>query len=630
MANDTASAGCLPETTPPSPNLPTALPLSASAVSLRDALEVLQCTQCARILREPMTLPCGRSLCRRCLPQPHTRRLVSYPATAEREAGIVCPFNTCRKEHAVFDCGLDYVLGKMVEIVREGLKGAEVVYDGAASEGGGHSAALPNSDHRQLTTMRVLAETEEKGETEIDIEDALVKTRPLIFSVHGTLLQALFLLAEMHGLPRIAKLDISSSSPLPQPEPPSDSSLLNAVLSQMRPEADCQVCYAIFLDPVMTPCGHTFCAVCLHRVLDHTPHCPVCRRSVSIAPLLSSINKPINRSLAQMLETFWPKCVASRRRAAIQEGWTSSAILDSDSASSLAAERVPIFPCSLAFPGIPFFLHIFEPRYRLMVRRCMEGSRIFGMVLPRWMAGDGVAGGSESEEFAAYGTLLRISKVSYFPDGRSMIETVGQGRFKIRSYTWEDGIVMGAIERLHDMGIAEEEAHEAADLGAASAQNYTVPRFADYFPVAPDAWPPASSRRRSLSRAASALEAILSRNTSDSPLTLTDPFSDLPPPTGAQPRPNISAMSTAELLDFARACAAHLSGTSSRLEDTFGPAPTDAALFAWWFAAAMPMSEDKKYALLKSTSVRDRLKMCCMWALEWEGARWSVPRCVIM
>ena len=44
--------------------------------------------------------------------------------------------------------------------------------------------------------------------------------------------------------------------------------------------------------------------------------------------------------------------------------------------------EIPIFVCTQAFPGIPCPLHIFEPRYRLMIRQCMEsGMRQFGMVV---------------------------------------------------------------------------------------------------------------------------------------------------------------------------------------------------------------------------------------------------------
>lgn len=45
-------------------------------------------------------------------------------------------------------------------------------------------------------------------------------------------------------------------------------------------------------------------------------------------------------------------------------------------------KNIPIFVCTMSFPGIPCPLHVFEPRYRLMIRRCQEsGSRRFGMCI---------------------------------------------------------------------------------------------------------------------------------------------------------------------------------------------------------------------------------------------------------
>lgn len=44
--------------------------------------------------------------------------------------------------------------------------------------------------------------------------------------------------------------------------------------------------------------------------------------------------------------------------------------------------HIPIFICTMAFPGVSCPLHIFEPRYRLMIRQCMEaGTRQFGMCI---------------------------------------------------------------------------------------------------------------------------------------------------------------------------------------------------------------------------------------------------------
>lgn len=44
--------------------------------------------------------------------------------------------------------------------------------------------------------------------------------------------------------------------------------------------------------------------------------------------------------------------------------------------------NIPIFVCTMSFPGVACPLHIFEPRYRLMIRRCQEtGTRRFGMCI---------------------------------------------------------------------------------------------------------------------------------------------------------------------------------------------------------------------------------------------------------
>lgn len=45
-------------------------------------------------------------------------------------------------------------------------------------------------------------------------------------------------------------------------------------------------------------------------------------------------------------------------------------------------KNVPIFVCTMAYPTVPCPLHIFEPCYRLMIRRCMEtGTKQFGMCI---------------------------------------------------------------------------------------------------------------------------------------------------------------------------------------------------------------------------------------------------------
>ena len=42
--------------------------------------------------------------------------------------------------------------------------------------------------------------------------------------------------------------------------------------------------------------------------------------------------------------------------------------------------EIPIFLCSVVFPYVQCPLHIFEPKYRLMIRDCLEsGSKKFGI-----------------------------------------------------------------------------------------------------------------------------------------------------------------------------------------------------------------------------------------------------------
>ena len=54
--------------------------------------------------------------------------------------------------------------------------------------------------------------------------------------------------------------------------------------------------------------------------------------------------------------------------------------LATPSSSQSVEVDIPVFVCVAAYPHVACPLHIFEPRYRLMMRRCIEsGTRQFGM-----------------------------------------------------------------------------------------------------------------------------------------------------------------------------------------------------------------------------------------------------------
>jgi len=94
---------------------------------------------------------------------------------------------------------------------------------------------------------------------------------------------------------------------------------------------------------------------------------------------------------------------------------------------SSVSELLPLFPLgSVLFPGALLPLHIFEPRYRLLIRRSVERERPFGIVLIRSGAEVGPAAVPH-----AIGTEARIVAVSRLADGRSYIITRGERRFAV-------------------------------------------------------------------------------------------------------------------------------------------------------------------------------------------------------
>ncbi|MDQ6795875.1 MAG: LON peptidase substrate-binding domain-containing protein, partial [Chloroflexota bacterium] len=90
--------------------------------------------------------------------------------------------------------------------------------------------------------------------------------------------------------------------------------------------------------------------------------------------------------------------------------------------------ELPLFPLhTVLCPGIALPLHIFEPRYRLLIERCVERSAPFGIVLIR----EGREVGSDEVAIAGVGTMAEIREATKLPDGRYDILVVGSGRFTV-------------------------------------------------------------------------------------------------------------------------------------------------------------------------------------------------------
>ena len=73
---------------------------------------------------------------------------------------------------------------------------------------------------------------------------------------------------------------------------------------------------------------------------------------------------------------------------------------------------LPLFPLDLVLlPGVPLPLHIFEPRYKEMIKECLEKKSQFGIVR------------AKEEAFVNTGCTAEIINVlKTYPDGRMNIQ----------------------------------------------------------------------------------------------------------------------------------------------------------------------------------------------------------------
>jgi uncharacterized protein len=82
--------------------------------------------------------------------------------------------------------------------------------------------------------------------------------------------------------------------------------------------------------------------------------------------------------------------------------------------------RIPLFPLEVVlFPGMPLPLHIFEPRYRIMLARCINEKIEFGIIL---------AAGTELAKIGC--TAEIVEKLKEYPDGRADILCEGRVLFR--------------------------------------------------------------------------------------------------------------------------------------------------------------------------------------------------------
>ncbi|EED20523.1 ATP-dependent protease (CrgA), putative [Talaromyces stipitatus ATCC 10500] len=526
-----------------------------------------QCPLCSLPLRVPFRLPCGKTICRSCLPPLKRREGITYlrgsGSDGRREEGFICPWKDkgCGNErvpaeHALDDCGVDVVLGRILDVFEKVVKD----FEGEKQQGFDTDLCM------RWKMTSVVSVTGDSHGIEVGNDDHPAE-REYKATLRAGRYLGTYLLAREGRLPYDAKdvvyydkdgVIVDEEKPLNDgPSTKLDEVIFEKLGNGIREELDCQVCYGLIIDPCISSCGHSFCYECVNRIRDNSNLCPLCRKKMYLS--FREGSNPVHNVLRDLLNSLFPDEISSRREI-IEDG-------------AYDEDELPLFVCTLAFPSMPIYLHIFEPRYRLMIRRALDyGNSRFGMVIHYLYHGLDAQRFPDAppQPFMQYGTAVKIEWRDFLPDGRIMLTAVGTHKFRVLRYDILDGYYRAHIERVDDISLAEEEALEARELAAAA-------------------------------------------DTTNQQQSESSSLNDL----STQQLMQICM----DFLEKQRTNSAP--AVRDRVNRAFGQPPTDPAIFPYWFANVLPIPDEEAYKILPLTSVRERLKIAATWPHMLEASGWK-------
>ena len=110
--------------------------------------------------------------------------------------------------------------------------------------------------------------------------------------------------------------------------------------------------------------------------------------------------------------------------------------------SKIAVRELPLFPLPevVLFPTRPLPLHIFEPRYRIMMNTILESDRRFGVLMVD----------PARSSLANVGCCAEVIHHQRLPDDRLKMWTLGQQRFRVLEYIREKPYRVGLVEWIED------------------------------------------------------------------------------------------------------------------------------------------------------------------------------------
>jgi uncharacterized protein len=123
--------------------------------------------------------------------------------------------------------------------------------------------------------------------------------------------------------------------------------------------------------------------------------------------------------------------------------------------------RLPMFPLpAVLFPHASMPLHVFEPRYRELMRDCLAGDARLGVVLIA--RGSEVGGGDERSSLGTRGVITRSAEL---PDGRWVLEVEGEALIAVEQWLPDDPYPVALVHEVSAPG-----PDDAAPLVGAAGQ----------------------------------------------------------------------------------------------------------------------------------------------------------------
>ncbi|KAI8363374.1 PUA-like domain-containing protein [Mortierella sp. GBAus27b] len=595
----------------------------------------LQCPTCKGLLLNPVTLPCGFSVCQACLPPLQT---IDY------QQQIKCPFRACSRStlHTPDQLHIDVTLQNLTTTLRTAVQ---------------QSSSLAN----------IISEDSESVKPHRQPDTLYYGTTSSDPSWNATL-EGLY--DPYEAVPAAQ----SSPSPSSKQSGAADNipssvfyNHLGPILEIVRPkiqqEIECQICFLVFDHPITTECGHTLCKSCLITSLDHKPSCALCRRKLPL--YMHYHNQAPNKALVrfiQYLAATYPPQPEDKDEAVATAAAGLTATITTTTGEVPREERevdralsmTPLFINSLVFPKMPCYLLVFEPRYRRLLRNVLKTqSRLFGMVLPppqpkKHRDLDCTAWEPSME----YGTLLKVISCELLPDGRALVETVGISRFQILTYSkMDDYFAATAVELIHDLPAEHELGLENEALEAAAARelvaqwNRATELAASGSSESDASGSNSTGRKRNGSIDGSQdkpRHESENRSTTGTGSSMMRRFSSVEEAESAKDvtvldldREHLEGLSRKQLMDMIMMFVIDMQDrlgalTTQRLQREFGEViEDDGQYFSFWVASVLPVRSYQKYHLLRETSVRRRLLTVLGWIRDIETRRAPMSVCTL-